>query len=103
MSQHADPQRKLLHDVMRFKRERNLALEHLRRQANVLDGLRADAIAFRLTGRLRMEDFVAFIGVQKVLAADGGIDGRRLEGEVVDLLRRRPELAVSPVSEVEVL
>lgn len=95
MTDTRDPSRKLLADVVRFKRQAREAREELARKAQVLDALRADAIAFRLGGRLRVEDFRLFIGVDEVVTADGGLDGRRLEVLVADLLHRRPELAVS--------
>jgi hypothetical protein len=94
MTDRRNPERKLLHEA----RVRQEKLEVERRENERLRAVLADAqaleITVRLAGRLRRrEDFDLFIGMGRVLDADGRIDARKLELQVVDLLRRRPELA----------
>jgi hypothetical protein len=97
MTDRRDPAQKLLRDVVRFKRERDLARATLELQRVVLVEMQRAVIAERLRGRLlRLEDFQRFIGLENVLASDGRIDDRELEVRLGDLLRRRPELAAPP-------
>jgi hypothetical protein len=94
MTDTRDPQRKLLQDAVRFKRERNAAREELARQRALADQLRRDAVALAVRGRLRrLEDFHVFIGMAAVLDDDGRVDAQKLDRLVDDLLRRRAELA----------
>ncbi|MDO4044426.1 hypothetical protein [Clavibacter michiganensis] len=89
MTDTRDPERKLLRDVVRYKRERNAARELATR-------LRADYVAALVKGRLlRLEDFYTFIGIDMVTAPDGSVDAGELDNRLTDLLLRRPELAAS--------
>ena len=97
MTDYRDPGTKLLQDVVRFKRQRNEARAEAARQAALVADLQLQLIAGRVRGRLlRFEDFHGHIGVETVLQPDGLVAYRKLDLLVSDLLRRRPELGVSP-------
>lgn len=97
MTDTRDPGRRLIQDVMRYKLQRNEARAESARQAVLLAELRLELIAVRVRDRLlRFEDFHGHIGVEAVVQRDGHVDNRKLDLMVSDLLRRRPELGVSP-------
>ncbi|PPH84889.1 hypothetical protein [Rathayibacter sp. AY1D9] len=93
MTDYRPAEQKLIESVVKLKRERNQA------RALVAE-LRADTIREACRGRLRrLEDFAAFVGVDRVLTTDGRIDLAILDRELTSLLRRRPELAAPPADE----
>ncbi|TFD48712.1 hypothetical protein E3T46_14885 [Cryobacterium sp. Hh11] len=97
MSDNRDPGARLLQDVMRFKGQRNEARAETARQAGLIAELQLELIATGVRGRLlRFEDFHQHVTVEAVLCPDGRVDSRKLDLMVSDLLRRRPELGVSP-------
>lgn len=92
------PERRLLDDARKAKAALYEARAVIVRQAEVLAEMRAELLAIRLRGRLRVDEFEAFVGVVNVLREDGiRIDDEVLELRVTALLRERPYLAAGAV------
>lgn len=90
----------LTRENFRIRHERNAARDALLAMKPILHEYQVESVEHRLAGRLAMEDFEYFIGLEKVLDADGRIDGWGLEQLVGALLQRRPRLALSGSEDV---
>ncbi len=90
-----DPAHRIQTDMLRYKRERNTARTELETARNTICQLQAQVAAAMVAGLLaRPEYLFDYIGLKRVLTADGMVDPGKVQREVADLLRRRPELGV---------